>query len=64
MSNSTEAQPRLLDIRAAATYLSSTIWQMRTLVWEKKIPHVRLGKRILFDRADLDRFVDSLKEVA
>jgi excisionase family DNA binding protein len=37
---------------------------MRSLVWEKKIPHVKLGRRFLFDRADLDKFVEVLKEVA
>ena len=58
------AEPRLLDIKAAARYLSSTVWKMRTLVWEKKLPHVRLGKRSLFDKFDLDKFVNSLKEVA
>jgi excisionase family DNA binding protein len=51
-------EPRLLDVKGAACYLGTTIWQMRTLVWSKKIRHVRIGKRILFDRADLDKFAD------
>jgi excisionase family DNA binding protein len=58
------AQSRLLDIKMAARYLSTTVWQMRTLVWEKKVPHVKLGHRILFDRADLDKLVEKLKEQA
>jgi excisionase family DNA binding protein len=58
-------EPRLLGIKGAASYLGTTIWQIRTLVWSKKIRHVRFGKRILFDRADLDRYVDDqLKEAA
>jgi excisionase family DNA binding protein len=63
-TETTTAQPRLLDIKAAAHYLSSTVWKMRTLVWEKKLVHVRLGHKILFDRTDLDKFVDALKDVA
>jgi excisionase family DNA binding protein len=53
--------PRLVDLKGAARYLSTTIWQMRTLVWEKRVPHVRLGKKILFDLADLDKLVESMK---
>ena len=55
------AEPRLLDIRAASQYLSTTVWQMRTLVWERKLPHLRVGRRILFDRVDLDQYVDANK---
>lgn len=54
-------QPRLLNVAEAAHYLGTTVWQVRTLTWEKKLPVIRLGKRLLFDRADLDRFVESLK---
>jgi excisionase family DNA binding protein len=58
------AQPRLLDIKGAAAYLSTTVWCMRSLVWDKKLPAIRLGKRLLFDIADLDRFVDGLKKAS
>lgn len=56
--------PRLLDVKGAAAYLSTTVWQIRTLVWAKKLPVIRLGKKLLFDRVELNRFVESLKEVA
>jgi hypothetical protein len=35
---------------------------MRTLVWEKRIVHLRLGRRILFPKEGLDKFVDDLKQ--
>lgn len=54
-------EPRLLTIKDAAAYLSATVWFLRTLAWEKKIAFVRLGKRLLFDRKDLDAFVDRMK---
>ena len=57
-------QPRLLHVRAAAEYIGATVWFVRTLAWEKKIPHVLFGHRLLFDKADLDRYVDSQKVAA
>jgi excisionase family DNA binding protein len=44
-----------------ADYLSTTVWFMRGLVWAHAVPHLRLGKRILFDRRDLDAYVESQK---
>jgi excisionase family DNA binding protein len=52
---------RLLTVAAAAQYLSTTVWQMRTLEWERRIPTIKLGRRLLFDRADLDRFIENQK---
>ncbi len=57
-------QPRMLNVRAAAEYLGATVWFLRTLAWEKKIPHAIFGNRLLFDKADLDRYVESQKVVA
>lgn len=55
---------RLLTIREAASYLSSTVWFVRSLIWNKEIPHLRLGKRLVIDRADLDSFVAAQKQPA
>ena len=65
-STSTSVEPRLLRVNEAAAYLSTTIWNIRTLVWERQLAPVRIGKsrRLLFDRADLDRYVESQKRVA
>ena len=54
-------EPRLLTVRQAAAYLGATVWFVRTLAWSRNIPHLILGKRMVFDKADLDRYVDSLK---
>jgi excisionase family DNA binding protein len=54
--------PRLLNIKQAAQYLGVAVWQLRHLEWGGELPSVRnLGKRILFDRVDLDRLVDQRK---
>jgi excisionase family DNA binding protein len=57
-------EPRLLDLKSAAAYLSATIWFMRTCVWENRIPYLRCGHSILFDKKDLDAFVESQKQAA
>ena len=62
--NNDPIQPRLLGVAAAASYLGATPWFIRSLVWERKVPFLRLGKRLLLDKADLDNFVSAQKEGA
>ena len=52
---------RMLNVAAAAEYLGATIWFVRTIAWGKKIPSVTFGNRLLFDRADLDAFIERSK---
>ena len=54
-------QPRLLTIPQTAQYLASTTWAVRKLAWASVVPYIRLGAKILFDRADLDRFLEHAK---
>lgn len=55
-------QPRLLQQQAAAAYLGMSVQTfkntVRPHVQAKKLSH----KLIIFDRYDLDRWADSLKE--
>jgi excisionase family DNA binding protein len=53
--------PRLLPIKAAAAYLSCTVWAVRSLAWNRQVPSLKLGNRILFDKKDLDAYVDAQK---
>jgi excisionase family DNA binding protein len=64
MNTTSLAEPRLLNIKMAAVYLSTSVWHMRQLVSEKRLPEVRFGTKLMFDRKDLDQFVDSLKLAA
>lgn len=50
---------RLLDVDAAAQYLSVTPRFIRRLVAERRVPFVKLGRHLRFDPADLDRFVEA-----
>ena len=61
-------QPRLLDINSAGLYLGGiSPWTIRSFVAAGHLRPVKLpachrrgenGRRILFDRKDLDRFID------
>ena len=52
--------PRLLGLKAAAAYLGVSDWFVRALLSEGALPRVQLGsgRRLLFDRADLDRLIE------
>ena len=61
--------PRLLDLRAAATYTSLSYWTLRELVNKGMLPRVRVPlpgggevRRLLVDRADLDRLLEAWKD--
>ena len=61
MDANQQPESRLLGIPQAAIYLGSTVWAIRSLIWENQIPYVKIGKRLLLDRSDLDAFVDGNK---
>jgi excisionase family DNA binding protein len=48
---------RLYSIQEAADYLALSTWTVRELIWQGKLPHVRLGRRILLDLQDLDALI-------
>lgn len=68
-------RPRLLNLRAAALYLSVSTWSVRDYALQGVLPYVQLpprrpkegelpGKslrRVLFDQADLDAFIERRK---
>ena len=52
---------RLLTIPAAAEYLSTTTWAIRSFIWDGALAYVHFGRRFLLDKADLDALVDRNK---
>ncbi len=53
---------RLLNVKHAAEYLGGiSLWTMRGLGWSGQVPEVRVGRRVLYDRQDLDRFIEASK---
>lgn len=53
---------RLLDVKDAGAYLGVSHWTVRDLLNQGQIPYCRIGRKILLDLRDLDKFVEGLKE--
>ena len=53
--------PRLLSLQEAAAYLGISYWTLRDLTFRGEVPHVKIGRRILVDRLDLDTYLDRVK---
>jgi hypothetical protein len=66
-------EARLLDIESAARYLGGvSTWTLRALVAKGHLPRIVLpsvrhrgndGRRLLFDRRDLDTFIESRRRL-
>ena len=54
-------QPRLLSQHEAARYLGISYWTLRDLIFRREIPFVKIGRRILVDRLDLDAYLNRSK---
>ena len=52
---------RLLDSNEAAHYLSISRAKLYQWLNKGKIPSIRIDSKRLFDKTDLDRFIDSFK---
>jgi excisionase family DNA binding protein len=51
----------LLDIAAVARLLGVSIRHIRRLVLEGRIPYIKWGHYIRFDRAELSRWIDDYR---
>jgi len=52
---------RLLSVEEAAKYLGVQKSTIYAWAWRRKIPSVKIGRRLLFDREDLDQIIESGK---
>ena len=57
------AEKRLLSVREAAQYLGVSHRTLWTWAQQGRIPHHHLGRRVLFDRLQLDALIDEETEV-
>ncbi len=53
---------RLYAIKEAAQYMGRTERALREMIWAKKIPIIRDGKKILLDIKDMDAWIETHKE--
>lgn len=52
---------RLYSLHDAAAYLGISYWTVRELINRHAIPAVRIGRRVMVDVADLNRFIEANK---
>ncbi len=57
----TEKTPRLLTIPQTAVYLSCAVWAVRSLLWARQVPYLKIGRRFLIDPKDLEKFIAASK---
>jgi len=57
-------ETRLLSVEEAAMYLGVRKSTIYSWAWRRKIPSVKMGRRLLFDRQDLDRIIEERKRGA
>ena len=55
----TPETPRGLSLKQAAAYSGLALWSLRTLVWDGRLPAVKVGRRLLILRDTLDTFLKS-----
>lgn len=56
-----DIQPRLLSLEEAAIYLGVSKWTLRDLIFRGDLPHLKIKRRVLVDRADLDAYISRAK---
>ena len=53
----TPIAPRLLDIQQVATYTGLSVHTLYTMVSQRRIPFVKLGRLTKFDREEIDKWI-------
>lgn len=61
--NDSAVGKRLLNAKETAEYLGLKEWTVRQWASMGKLPKVKLGKALRFDRLDLERFVEENKSL-
>jgi len=52
---------RLVDIDGAAEHLTVSVRYVRTLVGDRRIPYLKVGKYVRFDLNELDDWLDGCR---
>jgi len=55
----TQSNTPLMTVREAASFLQISISTLYGWAWQRRIPFVKVGRALRFDKADLEEFVRS-----
>ena len=50
--------PQLLNKKQLAEYLGLSVFTIDTWVSQKRLPHVKMGRRVAFRLRDIERWID------
>ena len=53
---------RLLSLKELVQDFGATMWFWRTQIWDGKLPYVQLGRKILVDSQDVEKFINTEKQ--
>lgn len=59
-----DAERRLLDYPHLAAYLGVSVRTAKQLAADGEIPKVPIGHRVLFDKVDVDRYIERIKRAS
>jgi excisionase family DNA binding protein len=54
----TTGDPQVVDVNGAAAYVGVPVSLIRRLVAERRVVFYKVGRRVMFRRADLDQFIE------
>ncbi len=61
LKNSNTKTERYVDIKAVSKYISMPVKTLYEWASMGKIPSLKMGRRVIFDLHDIDRYMESLK---
>jgi len=56
--------PRMVNAATAAAYLGIGVYALRDLHYKAAVRGLFIGRKLLFDIQDLDKYIDALKHTA
>lgn len=59
-----DGERRLLDYGHLAIYLGISLRAAKQLAADDEVPKVRIGGRVLFDRTDVDSYIERIKRAS
>lgn len=60
-SNMVKSGSRFFNKPQLADYIGISVHTVNALVSQKRIPYIKLGRRVLFDSRDIDKWMDEHK---
>jgi excisionase family DNA binding protein len=60
-ASETVGDPKVVDVNGAAGYIGVPVSLIRRLVAERRVVFYKVGRRVMFRKADLDQFIEDGK---